>query len=417
MSGVSKIVLEDGRELVLEHLMGSCGDSALDVSSVHKNLGVFLYDPGFLSTAPCQSKITFVDGDNGLLLYRGHLVGDLINEGVDFLSVAYLLIYGSLPNKTEYESFTSDMKDFPFEGVAGIISSFPIESHPMAILGACLAYFASFHGKTFSHDVEESLHLGRQAIGRIPCIVAMIHRHISELPFIPPKEGLDYIQNFLYMLFGEEESSSFVKKAIETFFILHADHEQNASTLALRTACSTDANILACTTSAAMTLWGAAHGGANEAVIRMLEQIQGIDNVDDFVLKVKSGGTESRLMGFGHRVYKNYDPRAKVMKVVCRDVIFNASADDSLLKIAMKLEEVALTDEYFIKRKLYPNVDFYSGLLLQAIGISSRMFTLFFALARTSGWVAQWYEMVNDPSVKKIWRPRQIYIGNVKSAK
>lgn len=410
MSKKALLKLENGKEVELAIFEGSIGPSVLDIKDLYKNTGLFTYDPGFVSTAACSSSITFIDGEEGKLLYRGYDICQLIEH--DFLSVAHLLLYENLPTEKQYESFISQVqmlsRQVPKE-IKHIIQAFPTNSHPMPILMACFSCLAASYHVQHENNIEANdLSLGIAAIAQVPVIIAMIYNHISEQEFAEVIDGPSYSRNFLKMISAKDSATSV--EALNKIFILHADHEQNASTAAVRLSGSTNANLFACITAGISALWGPAHGGANEAVIRMLEEIRRPNNIGQFIEKVKNG--KLKLMGFGHRVYKNYDPRAYELKKVCSKVLNELNTHDNhLFEVAMELEKIALSDEYFIERKLYPNVDFYSGIILKAMGIPINMFTPIFALARTTGWATQWYEMKNSKE-SKIWRPRQLYIGN-----
>ncbi|QXK92268.1 citrate synthase [Neoehrlichia mikurensis] len=408
---VKKAVLSlDNEQIELQVLHGSCGPDVLDIRSLYKNSQVFVYDPGFMSTAACASKITFIDGEKGILRYRGYDIEYLVNMQHSFLEIAYLLFYGVLPNKDEFENFSCNVIEehsLP-QQVYNIIQSFPRNSHPMAILSACFATLSAHYHD--SEVVNDYLRCAILSVAKVPSIIAAIYRYIVNKDIILSHKSLSYSRNFANMMlldFKNDKVNDVVAKALDVIFILHADHEQNASTASVRLAGSAGANLFACLSAGAVTLWGPAHGGANEAVIRMLMKIGDPKNVQQFIQEVKD--KKSKLMGFGHRVYKNYDPRARVLKSIYNEIFENLCINDPLLEIAIKLEAVALKDDYFIERKLYPNIDFYSGLILNAIGIPVNMFTALFALARTVGWSAQWCEMRGDNS--KICRPRQLYIG------
>ncbi|MDB1135623.1 citrate synthase [Candidatus Anaplasma sp. TIGMIC] len=393
-------------------LHGVDGAQAVDVTTLYKDHRVLTYDPGFMSTASCKSGITFIDGDEGVLRYRGIDIEDLINIPGGFGSVARLLLYGALPNDTECQEFLRALKDeyhIPSQ-VLDVIRSFSHDSQPMAILIAAAAVLAD----QYQNCSETPLKRAIIAIAKMPGIVAATYRHLTNSECISSDSSLEYTQNFLHMMFGPTDRAlnDVICKALDAIFVMHADHEQNASTTAVRMTGSSGANLFACLCSGIATLWGPLHGGANEAVIKMLEEIGDPGNVDAFVSQVKENKkSRVRLMGFGHRVYKNHDPRAKILRKMCRDVLNALGKKDPLLDIAEALEQRALHDEYFIKRKLYPNVDFYSGIALRAMGVPVKMYTALFALARTAGWVSQWYEMIQDTSGVKISRPRQLYIG------
>jgi citrate synthase len=398
---------DSGLEIELPVLKGTMGPEVLSIKELYKATGLFTYDPGFDSTASCSSSITFIDGDQGILRYRGYDVNDLA-ENYNFVSVIYLLLYGTLPNVEQLEEFLSIMQELSKvpESVVDVIKAFPNDAHPMSILIACFASLAAFYSnKDSSKDLRHEI----SAIAQIPSIVATVYRHINNKEFINENQT-SYSKGFLAMMFDNEINHDLFTKAIDTIFILHADHEQNASTAAVRLSGSTGSNLFACLAAGVTALWGKAHGGANEAVINMLQEIEKSGDVGKFIAKAKDDKDNFKLMGFGHRVYKNYDPRARILKQICNQVLSRITEKNRLLEIAIKLEEIALKDEYFIARKLYPNVDFYSGIIMNAIGIPSQMFTPIFALARTTGWVTQWHEMIHDQETR-ICRPRQLYIG------
>ena len=404
----------DGQKIKLPVLYDTNGNKAVDITSLYKNTGVLTYDPGFMSTAACESKITFIDGNKGILCYRGHNIVDLVNENRSFVEIIYLLFYGIFPSAEDLQNFTLQISQeyMPPKVVYDIIKSFSQDSHPMSILMACFSALASYY-----HDQEadkDELKYAKLAVAKIASMVALIYRYITNQDFITADTKLSYSKNFLHMMFdiSSYKFTQVVAKALDIIFVLHADHEQNASTATVRLAGSSGADLFACLVAGTATLWGPAHGGANEAVINMLMTIEKPSNVKQFIQKVKDGSKTTRLMGFGHRVYKNYDPRAKVMCEICREVLNDLGINDPLLEVAIELENIALQDSYFIERNLYPNVDFYSGIILKAIGVPIRMFTTLFALARTSGWSAQWYEMVANKNYK-ICRPRQLYTGYI----
>ena len=411
---VKKAVLElDNQKITLPVLSDTDGSEVVDITSLYKDTGILTYDPGFMSTAACESKITFIDGNKGILRYRGYNIADLVNSGKSFIEIVYLLFYGIFPDVHDLQNFILQISQeyMPPKIVGDVIKSFPQNSHPMAILVACFSVLASYY-----HDQkcdEHELRYTRLAISQIAGMVAMIYRHITNQDFIQANAELSYSENFIHMMFdiSSYKFTKVVSKALDIIFILHADHEQNASTATVRLTGSAGANLFACLAAGTATLWGPAHGGANEAVINMLMEIEKPSNVKQFVQKVKDKNKGIRLMGFGHRVYKNYDPRAKIMCKICKEVLDDLKVSDPLLEIALELENIALQDSYFIERNLYPNVDFYSGIVLKAVGIPIKMFTTLFALARTSGWSAQWYEMVKGKDYK-ICRPRQLYTGN-----
>ena len=395
-----KLLLDD-TEIELNLIEGTVGPSAIDIRTLYKKTGLLTYDPGFMSTASCSSAITFIDGEKGILRYRGHDIVELV-DSYNFLTIVYLLLNGNIPDSREYEAFSNEIKQNSKLMVANVISSFPREAHPMSIvIGAFSALAAISDQENFSII----------AIAQIPSIVAAIYRHIKGLPLIENDQSLNYVENFFYMTFGNQEKKEILIKALDTIFSLHADHEQNASTSTVRLSASSGANPFACLAAGSATLWGPAHGGANEAVLNMLHSIASTENIPSFIEKVKN--KEVRLMGFGHRVYKNHDPRATLLRSICHKTLEACDNHDNehLLSVALSLEKIALQDEYFLERKLYPNVDFYSGIILQSIGIPINMFTTVFALARTTGWCAQLNEMVHDAE-QRIGRPRQVYIGN-----
>ncbi|QJT94341.1 citrate synthase [Wolbachia endosymbiont of Diaphorina citri] len=409
-----KALLELSNGLKIDLTVSSVkeGPGVLNVQDLYKKTGLFTYDPGFVSTASCSSSITFIDGDAGVLKYRGHNIADLAKNN-NFTAVIYLLLYGELPNSEQHKKFILKIQELSkvSEQVTNVIKAFPKTAHPMSILIACFANLSASYHETHGNNVNgEDLDFGISAIAQVPAIVAMIYRHINNQEFINANNKLSYSENFLNMIFGSAVNNTLFVKTLDKIFTLHADHEQNASTAAVRLVGSAGSNIFASLSAGVATLWGPAHGGANEAVINMLKEIEQSGDVDRFIEKAKDDKDPFKLMGFGHRVYKNYDPRALILKDACHEILSKLEQNNELLEIAKKLEEIALKDEYFITRKLYPNVDFYSGIIMNAIGIPSSMFTPIFALARTTGWVAQWYEMVNDKETK-ICRPRQLYIG------
>ncbi|WP_264377589.1 citrate synthase [Wolbachia endosymbiont (group B) of Philonthus cognatus] len=404
--------LSNGSKIDLPVLSGTVGPDVLNIKDLYKTTGLLTYDPGFVSTASCSSTITFIDGDEGVLKYRGHNIADLA-ENNNFTAVIYLLLYGELPSSEQHKKFLLKIQESSkvSEQVTNVIKAFPKTAHPMSILVACFANLSASYHEMHGNNVNgEDLDFGISAIAKVPAIVAMIYRHINNQEFINANNKLSYSENFLNMIFGSAVNNTLFVKALDKIFTLHADHEQNASTAAVRLVGSAGSNLFASLSAGVATLWGPAHGGANEAVINMLKEIEQSGDVDRFIEKAKDDKDPFKLMGFGHRVYKNYDPRALILKDACHEILSKLEQNNELLEIAKKLEEIALKDEYFITRKLYPNVDFYSGIIMNAIGIPSSMFTSIFALARTTGWVAQWYEMVNDEETK-ICRPRQLYLG------
>lgn len=406
----------DGKTIELDVFSGTLGPDAIDVSSLFKH-GYFTYDSGFNSTSACESSITYIDGDKGILLYRGYPIDELAKKST-FLEVCYLLLNGELPTKTEYAHFARDITHHTMvhEQIRSFFNGFRRDAHPMAIMVGVVGALSAFYHDTL--DINNPEHRAGSAlrlIAKMPTIAAMCHKYSIGQPFMPPKNSLSYAENFLYMMFGtpceEYVPNPVLARALDRIFILHADHEQNASTSTVRLAGSTGANPFACISAGIGALWGPAHGGANEAALSMLHEIGDVSNIDKFIARAKDPKDTFRLMGFGHRVYKNYDPRAKVMRDTCYEVLEAVGAkDDPIFKLAMELERIALSDPYFIEKKLYPNVDFYSGITLSAIGIPPNMFTVIFALARTVGWVAQWNEMISNPY--RLGRPRQLYKGS-----
>ncbi|MET0156115.1 MAG: citrate synthase [Rickettsiales bacterium] len=393
------------------------GPSVMDVSTLYAKTGMFTYDPGFMSTAACESKITFIDGDKGILRYRGYDASELA-EKASYEEVCYLLLYGELPNKQQFAEFLRSLKSHSMvhEQLHSMLRGFPRRSHPMAILtGAFASLSAFYHDSLDITDPHQRELAAHRMIAKVPTLAAMAHKYSIGQPFMHPLNKYNYAENFLQMTFAvpaeEYKINPVYARAMNMIFILHADHEQNASTSTVRLAGSSGANPFACIGAGVASLWGPAHGGANEAVINMLEEIGDPKNIPTYIKKAKDKNDPFRLMGFGHRVYKNYDPRATVLRNVAHEVLKEAGREnDPHMAIAVELEKIALADEYFIERKLYPNVDFYSGLIYRAIGFPAQMFTALFAVARTAGWIAQWKEMVEDPG-QKIGRPRQLYTG------
>ncbi|MGV8933617.1 MAG: citrate synthase [Gallionellaceae bacterium] len=411
------LTLDDGRSIELPILSGTLGSDVLDLHNLSK-LDMFTYDPAFFSTASCSSKITFIDGDKGLLYYRGYPIEQLAEKS-DFLEVCYLLLHGELPNAEQSAEFNGKVKrhSMVHDQLARFYSGFRRDAHPMAVMvGVVGALSAFYHDSTDINNPKHREISALRLISKVPTIAAMSYKYNIGEPFMFPKNSFNYVENFLYMMFGtpceEYVPNPKLVRALERIFILHADHEQNASTATVRLAGSSGANPFACVSSGIAALWGPAHGGANEAVLKMLEEIGDVTRVEDFMNGVKD--KKYRLMGFGHRVYKNMDPRASVMRDTCYEVLKELKLEnDPMFKMALALEQVALKDPYFIERKLYPNVDFYSGIVLRALGIPTNMFTVIFAVGRTIGWVSQWNEMVADKE-QKIGRPRQLYIGATK---
>jgi len=397
----------------------SIGPNVIDISKLYAQANVFTYDPGFTSTANCSSTITFVDGENGVLLYRGYKIEDLV-EHADFLEVAYLLLNDELPNKAEKDEFDNAVTNHSMlhEQMSRFYQGFRRDAHPMAITcGVIGALSAFYHDSTDINDPHQRMVASRRLIAKMPTIAAMAYKYSLGQPFVYPKNDLDYASNFMHMCFSvpteEYKVNQVLADALDKVFILHADHEQNASTSTVRLAGSSGANPFACIAAGVASLWGPAHGGANEAALNMLEEIGSADKINQYIKKAKDPSDPFRLMGFGHRVYKSYDPRAKIMHKTCHEVLdVLGLKDDPLLKVAMELEKIALEDPYFVEKKLYPNVDFYSGIILKALGFPKDMFTVLFALARTVGWISQWKEMIED-SEQRIGRPRQLYMGNI----
>ena len=397
-------------------ISGSLGPDVIDIRQLYSTTDQFTYDPGFTSTASCESKITYIDGEKGTLLHRGYPIDELA-ENSDFLETCYLLLNGDLPDQEQKDKFVHDITyhSMLHEQLAQFYRGFRRDAHPMAILvGVVGALSAFYHDSTDIDDPHQRMVASYRLIAKMPTIAAWAYKYSIGQPFMYPRNDLTYAENFLHMMFAvpceNYEINPIVSKAMDRILILHADHEQNASTSTVRTAGSSGANPFACIAAGIASLWGPAHGGANEAVLNMLSEIGEVENVETALQRAKDPDDNFRLMGFGHRVYKNYDPRAKVMMATCHAVLDELGVNDPLLELAMKLEKIALSDPYFVDRKLYPNVDFYSGIILRALGFPVSMFTVIFALARTVGWVAQWNEMIEDPS-QKITRPRQLYTG------
>jgi citrate synthase len=405
-----------GKTVELPVYGGSVGPDVVDIRKVYAQTDTFTFDPGFTSTAACESQITYIDGDAGVLLYRGYPI-DQLAEHSSFIEVCYLLLHGELPSEKQLHEFNKAITyhtmlhaqfDRFFEG-------FRRDAHPMAVMvGTVGALAAFYHDSTDIDDPRQRVVASHRMIAKMPTIAARAHKYTIGQPFVSPRNEYDYASNFLRMCFAvpaeDYQVNKTLARAMDVFFILHADHEQNASTSTVRLAGSSGANPFACIASGIACLWGPAHGGANEAALKMLGDIGTVDKIPEFIARVKDKNSDVRLMGFGHRVYKNYDPRAKAMQKLCHQVLKEVGADDPLLAVAIELERIALSDDYFIQRKLYPNVDFYSGITLKAMGFPTSMFTVLFAVARTVGWIAQWTEMMEDPS-QKIGRPRQVYTG------
>jgi citrate synthase len=407
---------ETGQQEEFPIIEGSVGPAGIDIRSLYGKMGLFTYDPGFKSTASCNSKITYIDGEKGQLVYRGYPVEQLANSTC-YLEVCYLLLYGELPNRHEYHHFHNMITTHSMvnEGLKDFIRGFRYDAHPMAILVGVVGALSSFYHDSLNiHDPRHQEIAAHRLIAKLPTIAAAAYKYSLGQPMVYPRNNLCYAENFLNMMFSTPASDYDVDpdhaRALDLLFILHADHEQNASTSTVRLAGSSMANPFAAISAGIGALWGPAHGGANEAVIRMLEQIGDSKNIPAFIERAKDKDDPFRLNGFGHRVYKNYDPRAKIIREVAQDILGKSKGDDPILETALKLEEIALKDEYFISKKLYPNVDFYSGMIYREIGIPVSMFTVLFAVARTVGWIAQWREMIQDPE-RVIGRPRQVFTG------
>ncbi len=396
---------------------GTMGPDVIDITSLYQDTGCFTYDPGFTSTASCESKITYIDGDKGVLLYRGYPI-DQLAEHCTFLETAYLLLYGELPTAEQYAGFKQRITKHTMvhEQMNRFYTGFRRDAHPMAVMvGVVGALSAFYHDSIDIKDAWQREMASIRMIAKMPTIAAMAYKYSVGQPFVYPKNDLDYSANFLRMCFAvpceEYEVDPVLTRAMRRIFILHADHEQNASTSTVRLAGSSGANPFACISAGIACLWGPAHGGANEAALTMLEEIGSVDRIPEYVKRAKDKNDPFRLMGFGHRVYKNYDPRAKIMQKTCHEVLEAVGhKDDPILKVALELERIALSDDYFVQKKLYPNIDFYSGITLKALGFPTDMFTVLFAIARTVGWIAQWMEMIEDPG-QRIGRPRQLYTG------
>jgi citrate synthase len=406
-----------GKTQDLPIMSGTIGPDVVDIAKLYGESKVFTFDPGFTSTAACKSAITYIDGDQGILLYRGYPIEQLATEG-DFLESCYLLYYGELPTPAQRKKFVHDITHHTMihEQMVLFFRGFRRDAHPMAVMVAMVGALSAFyHDSTDINDPRQREIASHRMIAKLPTIAAMTYKYHVGQPFVYPQNNLSYAENFLHMCFAvpceEYKVNPVLAKAMDRIFTLHADHEQNASTSTVRLAGSSGANPFACIAAGIACLWGPAHGGANEAALKMLEEIGTVDKIPAFIEKVKDKSSNVRLMGFGHRVYKNYDPRAKILQASAHEV-FEAlgKQDDPLLDVARELERIALSDPYFIERKLYPNVDFYSGIILRALGFPTSMFTVLFALARTVGWISQWKEMIEDPS-QRIGRPRQLYVG------
>lgn len=412
---------DSGQQFELPIYQGTTGADVIDVSSLAKS-GVFTFDPGFASTASCESKITYIDGDNGILLHRGYPIKDLA-ERADFLEVCYLLLNGELPTATQKAGFRKEITYHTMlhEQIVHFFRGFRRDAHPMAIMVGVVGALSAFYHNKFDFKKSQNRHeIAIRLIAKMPTIAAMCYKYSVGQPFVYPKNELDYAENFLYMMFStpceDYHANPVFVEAMDRILTLHADHEQNASTSTVRLAGSTGANPFACISSGISALWGPAHGGANEAALNMLREIGRPENIPTYIAKAKDKNDPFRLMGFGHRVYKNYDPRAAVMRETCVKVLEQlGDSHNPVLQVAMELQDIALKDEYFIEKKLYPNVDFYSGIILDAMGIPTNMFTVIFALARTVGWISHWNEMIGDPQAR-LGRPRQLYTGPTERA-
>ncbi|AZV38155.1 citrate synthase [Komagataeibacter xylinus] len=417
-SGKTATISLNGKDVALPMLSGTMGPEVVDIRKLPAQAGVFTYDPGYGETASCSSKITFIDGEKGVLLHRGYPIAQLAEQAT-FMEVAYLLLNGELPDKAQYDGFVNSIKHHTLlhEQIRNFFNGFRRDAHPMAILCGTVGALSSFYHEGL--DVSNAATRNQSAmriIAKIPTIAAWAYKYTQGETFIYPRNDLSYAENFLSMMFAVPSEpykiNPVLARAMDRILILHADHEQNASTSTVRLAGSTGANPFACISAGIAALWGPAHGGANEAVLKMLAEIGHKDNIPEFIAKVKDKTSGVRLMGFGHRVYKNFDPRAKIMQATCHEVLGELGIkDDPLLDLAIELEKIAIHDEYFVKRSLYPNVDFYSGIILKAMGIPTSMFTVLFAVARTTGWISQWKEMIEEPG-QRIGRPRQLYIGS-----
>ncbi|GEP08495.1 citrate synthase [Methylobacterium gnaphalii] len=416
MSVSASSITVDGKNVELPIKTGTIGPSVVDIGKLYGQTGAFTFDPGFTSTASCESAITYIDGDEGVLLYRGYPIEQLAEQG-DFLETAYLMLFGELPTPAQKADFDYRVTRHTMvhDQMNRFFQGFRRDAHPMAIMVACVGALSAFyHDSTDISDENQRMIASLRMIAKMPTLAAMAYKYSIGQPFVYPKNDLDYTSNFLRMCFAvpceEFQVNPIYARALDKIFILHADHEQNASTSTVRLAGSSGANPFACIAAGIACLWGPAHGGANEAALKMLMEIGTPDNVAKYVAKAKDKNDPFRLMGFGHRVYKNYDPRARIMQKTTHEVLKELNIKDDLLEVAVQLEQIALKDEYFIEKKLYPNIDFYSGITLKALGFPTSMFTVLFAVARTTGWIAQWAEMIQDPA-QKIGRPRQLYVG------
>lgn len=421
-SGTDKTVTltdnETGKQYSFPILDGTTGPRVIDIRKLYAETGMFTYDPGFTSTAACESGLTYIDGDQGVLLHRGYSIAELAEKS-DYLEVCYLLLNGELPTEAQKKEFVHLVTNHTMvhEQMQLFFRGFRRDSHPMAVMVGTIGALSAFYHDSLNIDDPRQREIAAfRLIAKVPTLAAMAYKYSIGQPFMYPRNDLSYAENFLYMTFAVPSEpykvNPILARAMDRIFILHADHEQNASTSTVRLAGSSHANPFACIASGIASLWGPAHGGANEAVLKMLEEIGSVDRIPEFIKRAKDKNDSFRLMGFGHRVYKNYDPRAEIMRKTCYEVLGEMNIKDPLLDIAMELEKIALKDEYFIEKKLYPNVDFYSGIILKAMGFPTSMFTVLFALARTVGWIAQWKEMIEEPT-QRIGRPRQLYTGPV----
>ncbi|MBV1912348.1 MAG: citrate synthase [Cycloclasticus sp.] len=408
-----------GKSVELPLLEGTLGNPTIDVRGIPGELGYFTHDPSFGTTASCESAITFIDGDKGILLHRGYPI-DQLAEKSNYIETAYLLIHGELPSTEEFEAFSNIISRHTMinESLKKFFDGFRHDAHPMSMMMGVVGSLAAFYHDGLNMNDEEHLMISaHRLISKLPTIAAACYKHSIGEPIVYPRNDLDYCENLLYMMFSvpceDYVVSPVAAKALNLLFILHADHEQNASTSTVRLVGSTGANPFACISAGIAALWGPAHGGANEGVLKMLDEIGSVENIPEYLEKAKDKDDPFKLMGFGHRVYKNFDPRATIIRKVCHEVLEETGTQDPMFELAMKLEEIALKDDYFVERKLYPNVDFYSGVIYKALGIPVSMFTVMFALARTSGWVSHWLEMMADPN-GRIGRPRQLYKGEAK---
>lgn len=407
---------QDGKSYEFEILSATAGEDVIDIRSLFKKTGMFTYDPGFTSTASCSSSITYIDGEKGRLTYRGYEISDLATNK-EYLDICYLLLTSELPSQKEKTAFDLELRkrSFVHEGIKNLFEAFPDKAHPMAMMASAISALSTFYSEHLNIDNENEYQvMARRIIAKIPTLAAFCHRRSFGLPFIYPDLDRSFTENFLYMMRAypgcELEIPEVEVRALDTIFTLHADHEQNASTSIVRGVASTGAHPYAAISAGVNALWGRAHGGANESVIAQLEYIGDVDNVDEFIKKAKNPNDKFKLMGFGHRVYKNFDPRAQILKSLLDELNTELGIDNKLLRIAQKIEEIALTDEYFIQRKLYPNIDFYSGLILTALKIPKPMFPIIFVIGRSIGWITQWIEIKHDKEMK-IARPRQLYVG------